>query len=217
MQNKEYVTYKKFSEESFALALGALLTQHDIDYVMEDHSPSFDPFFTQDTLNKEYRIKLLQEDFARAEALTMTLSSEEIETVDDAYYLKQFSNDELMEVLSKPDEWDTFDVVLAQKLLKERGREIQKEEIGRLQSNRLEQLKKSEKPSSLILFAGYIFSLLGGFLGIVIGRILYTQKKTLPNGEKVFAYSEDDRQHGKRIYIIGLLCLVLLIARNLFF
>jgi hypothetical protein len=49
-----------------------------------------------------------------------------------------------------------------------------------------------------ILF-GYIFAFLGGIIGIFIGRFIATHKKTLPNGEKVFAYCAPDRNHGNRI------------------
>ncbi|WP_431243320.1 hypothetical protein ACQ9BO_01130 [Flavobacterium sp. P21] len=61
--------------------------------------------------------------------------------------------------------------------------------------------------------AGYLFSLLGGGIGMVIGYSLWTSKKTLPNGERVYSYNEADRKHGKTIFILGTIIfpLVLLI------
>ena len=43
---------------------------------------------------------------------------------------------------------------------------------------------------------GYFFTIIGGLLGIFIGYSLFTVKKTLPNGKKVYSYSENDRKHG---------------------
>lgn len=41
-------------------------------------------------------------------------------------------------------------------------------------------------------------------LGIFIGWFLTTYKKTLPNGERVYEYNENDRKQGRRILFIGI-------------
>ena len=58
----------------------------------------------------------------------MDKAEKEIEVIDDDYYLLSFSDDELIDVVSKSDEWNKFDVSLAKKLLKERGNEITNDE-----------------------------------------------------------------------------------------
>jgi hypothetical protein len=44
---------------------------------------------------------------------------------------------------------------------------------------------------------------LGGFLGVFIGWHLLTYKKTLPNGNRIYAYSGNDRKQGNRILVLG--------------
>ena len=41
---------------------------------------------------------------------------------------------------------------------------------------------------------------------VSFGWHLSTYKKTLPNGDRVYGYSQSDRKHGNRILIIGAIC-----------
>ena len=74
-----------------------------------------------------------------------------------------------------------------------------------LKKERLKQLAKPEENQKPWIIGGYIFSFLGGFLGMIIGYFLWTSKKTLPNGERVHSYIEKDRKHGKYIFYIGVI------------
>ena len=78
-----------------------------------------------------------------------------------------------------------------------------KEDILEAKNKRIEELRQPDRSSSKWIDLGYVFAILGGFLGFIIGYLLLTQKKTLPNGERVFAYSLEDRKHGKRILYVG--------------
>lgn len=53
------------------------------------------------------------------------------------------------------------------------------------------------------IIAGYIFSIIGGFLGWVIGTHLKFSKEKLPNGEKVKKFDEKSQQTGLILIIIG--------------
>jgi hypothetical protein len=55
---------------------------------------------------------------------------------------------------------------------------------------------------------GYISAFLGGVIGIAIGLNLWTMKKTLPNGERVYVYNENDRNHGKIMTVVGIIVLL---------
>src|SRR5690606_8199742 len=116
-----------------------------------------------------------------------------------------FSNEELYEILLKSDEWNAFDYTLAQKILIHRGKSIDKELLNTLKKERLKDLAKPEGNQKSWIIGGYIFSIFGGLLGLIIGYFLWTSNKTLPNGQKVFSYSENDRRHGKYIFFIGLI------------
>lgn len=59
------------------------------------------------------------------------------------------------------------------------------------------------------IYGGYLFALLGGFLGIMIGWHLSSHTKTLPNGQQVYGYSKEDREHGRIIWILGIVMFVI--------
>jgi hypothetical protein len=212
MQDSQFITFQKFNDEGPALELCALLKEHQIDHQFENSSASFDPAFANSEIDREYRIKLRKDDFAKADNLLLAISSKQLDEVGKDYFLFDFSDKELLEVVAKKDEWSSLDFLLAQKILKERGKEIQPEDFEALKKQRLNELSKPEESQKVLVFAGYIMALLGGLLGVLIGWQLMTHTKTLPNGERVYGYSRDDRMHGKRIVIIGIVFFLLWIS-----
>lgn len=208
MNENDFLTYQQFNDRSEAEELITLLTENNIECFFEDTSASFDPSFVNSELNNEYRIKLKKEDFEKADSLLISITAKQIEEIHQDYYLFDFSNEELLELISKSDEWSKFDYLLAQKILSERGHKIEQQELKLIYKHRNEELSKPEKSQINWIIAGYVFVLLGGLLGLVIGWNLYSHKRTLPNGESVYAYSIEDRIHGKRIVVLGVVCLV---------
>ena len=96
-------------------------------------------------------------------------------SVEPGYYLLSFTDKELLEILSKPDEWGHFDYVLARALLAERGLEIPDETIGQMKQQRLLQLAREEseedEPDGLVVFG----ELLDDFFRVVkkqMGKVL---------------------------------------------
>jgi len=56
---------------------------------------------------------------------------------------------------------------------------------------------------------GYISSLFGGFMGMIIGTILVSAKKSLSDGSIVYVFNEQSRKHGKIIMYLGSAVLIL--------
>jgi len=73
----------------------------------------------------------------------------------------------------------------------------------------------AEKAGKRLIIAGYFFVLFGAVVGIIIGWSLYKSKKTLPNGQSVFVYRNEDRMQGSRILLMGTIVLVLAITLRL--
>ncbi len=132
------------------------------------------------------------------------------------YYLFDFTDEELIEVVAKPDEWNQLDYLLALKLLKERGKEVNPILADKLREHRIEELAKPEVSQKGMIYSGYALAVLGGIIGIGIGWTLSSQKKTLPNGNVVYVYSESDRKHGNRILWIATISFVLWIVLRLY-
>jgi hypothetical protein len=204
----EFITYQKFNDVALANQLADLLTEHNINNFIEEQDLVFNPAFSySDT--KEYAVKVQPEDFERINDLLKQDASESIAEVEPDYYLLSFTNEELKDVVIKADEWSAFDVQLARKLLAERGHAVSDEEIEVIEEKRIEELRQPDKPQTSWIIVGYLAALLGGVFGIFIGWHLKSYKKTLPDGERVYEYSERDRWHGAIIFYLSIVLMIL--------
>jgi len=227
----EFITYQKFNDPALADELAGQLEQHGIAYQIEEQSLTFNiTFVLNDPLQKEYAVKIKSADFEKVNQLLKDDENKNIEDVDKDYYLFSFTDDELIDVVTKADEWSAFDVVLARKLLTERGKDISEAAISVINEQRLEELKKPESSQLSWIIVGYLIALgditiafgviIWPFfvcaIGLFIGWHLASYKKTLPDGERVFGYNQTDRMHGKRIFYLGITVFVLSLAYLLF-
>lgn len=197
MKNQCTYLFQSFKNEEDAFELTSALKANEIDYSIEVGKKGFDPAFVFET---EIRVYIHENDEERALNLFT-------ETIPADYYLYQFSDNELMEIVTKRDEWNDLDFKLALNLLRKRGKEIQPEVIQLLVDQRLQSLKQPEKSQKTWIYAGYILAFVSGFLGLFIGLSLRSSKKTLPNGEKMYTYIESDRKHGLYIALISIVIL----------
>ncbi|MGX7668670.1 hypothetical protein [Flavobacterium pedocola] len=211
----EFLIYKKFDKKEDALYFSDILKDNGIEVMLEDTGSSLDSSFGNSAFAIEYILKIQKDFFNKADQLFNEVSKSEIEAIDEDYYLFQYSNDELRDVIVKKDEWGDFNYNLALKILNDRGVEVSAGQIEDARKERLTELSKPEKDQGIWVVIGYFFALLGGLLGIFIGWHLLTFKKTLPNGEKVHNYSAKDRNHGKRIFILGIVSAVLMVVLKL--
>lgn len=204
---EEYSIFKKYPTLEQAAELKELLDKEGIEAVLGDNIPPVDVTFSGTTLQHEFEVRIKPSDFVRAEDLLEQQDENLIDQVDKDYYLFNFTDEELYEILLKSDEWNEFDYTLAQKILSQRGKPIDKALLNSLKNERLKQLAQPEENQRAWIILGYVFAFLGGLLGIVIGYFLWTAKKTLPNGKKVYSHSEKDRKQGKYIFIIAIIIL----------
>lgn len=213
--NDNFTSFRKYPDASQAKGLEQFLKENNIECLYIDNSPRLGTAFGGE-MQKEYEIQLRQPDFEKATLLLEELAKEEVNQLPDDYYLLEFTDDELIDVVVKKDEWNEFDYLLAIQLLKERGKTIDEELINSLNKRRIEDLAKPESDQTAWIIAGYAFALMGGLLGLITGYVIWTADKTLPNGQKVYTYSKRDRKHGKRIVIVSLIVLPALVAYRIF-
>lgn len=206
--SKKFVEFQRFSSEEELENCIKILTENNIEYIIEDVSINLDPVLSSNKLGKEFLIKIEQVNFEKTNKILDKFYSSEINEIDNDYYLFSFSDDELLDVIIKSDEWNKFDVQLAKKILSKKGKGLSNLEIDHIKRQRILDLSKPEKKQSEWIFVGYVSSLLGGLLGIFIGWHLLTFKKTLPNGDRIFNYSNEDRKHGNQILILGIISII---------
>ncbi len=129
---EEFLIFQKLNSESQAAEFGSLLSENKVEFLIENISINFDPILSNNEFGKEYCIRIKKNDFEKANDILREKAKTEINEVQDDYYLLSYSNEELIDVIEKSDEWNKLDVELAHKLLKERGNEITTEQINEL-------------------------------------------------------------------------------------
>ena len=213
----EKVIFRKSINKSIIEEVASILERENIDFQLIDNEKYFDATFVTDPSKIEYQLLIQKEDFENAETLIKKYYSENLIIPED-YYLKEFSDEELIEIIYKKDEWNEFDYEVAKSILKDRGIVISETDIERINSERLEKLKTNyEKPNEVknLIILGYIFSVIGFFASFVmtfclfisygVSLVILKLKKQLPNGERVYYFNEQDRKHGRRILVLSLI------------
>ena len=215
---ENFIAFRTFPTLNQAKELEALLNKNNIKNVLADNIAPVDITFSGSTVKNQYEIQIYSADFEKAETILEKEIENTLDQIDDDYYLLSFTNEELYEVILNSDEWNIFDYKLAQKILANRGKTMDTEMLATLKNERLKILSKPEENQKPWIIAGYLFAFLGGGIGIIIGYSLWKSKKTLPNGDRIYSYSSEDRKNGKRIFLISIiifpLALILKILSN---
>lgn len=198
-----FLTFRRFNTQAEATALRDFLKSRGIVSEIENNSPTFDVTFAGNDFQHQFNVKISPQDFEKAQKMLEEQADVDLATLDPDYYLLSFSNEELYDIVTTPDEWSAIDYMLARKILASRGKEINEEVMEALKRQRIRTLAKPEERQTSWIAAGYVMALLGGFIAVFIGWYLMSHKKTLPNGERIYAYQLQDRNHGFYILLLG--------------
>ena len=206
----ELTALKRFYAYEHALVVSELLREEGIVTDIRDSRTPVDFTMVDGGPPVAYDVLIPAKDLPRAQKI-LEKQAEVLVTGDNQdHYLHQFSNPELVEILTKPHEWSEYDVALAKKILEDRGEEVNMEEISRRKKEELHELAKPEKLSTVWIGIGYLLSLLGGLLGMISGLLFWTMKKRMPNGKKVYAYDKNSRTHGMLMFFLSLISMAAL-------
>jgi hypothetical protein len=198
--------FRKFIERQEAINCKEILGENNIEAQLEFSEDQLEGMYAGDKLNPKFILYLNANDFQKAELI---LNIEAERTIRDleldlSYYLYQFSNEELIDLLCTAYEWSEYDLILAKKILLDRNVSVDDEHIRNRTIEKMSNLAKAEKIGNAWLITGYFFSIIGGFLGLLLGYFYWKSRKTLPNGTSVFSYDENSRAHAKSIFLISL-------------
>jgi len=212
----KFEVFRKYSSLDEASGLIELLKKNDIPYQLEDYSNQADISFIGQNLELKVIVKTRISDFPIIESLLDNEIKITLEQVDKEHYLFDFTDEELTEIIVKPDEWSNYDYKVAELILNERGASVSPKFIENIKKQRYNKLNEKESYSTMWIILGYISAFFGGFLGFAIGLSLWFMKKKLPNGEKVSFYNDKTRHHGAQITLIGLIMTIIFIALRIY-
>jgi hypothetical protein len=199
-----FLPYQSFASEVVAAPLLGLLERHQVPVETGWSKPDFDVSMANNATNTRFVVRLQPGDFERARRLEEEENEALVAHAAPDHYLVSFTDDELFEVLVKPDEWNSYDVSLARHLLLRRGRDVSSDTVRLLHRQRVAEMAKPEPSQKIWIVVGYLSAAIGGIVGIAIGWHLHFHKKTLSDGTQVRAFSARDQRHGFRILLLGI-------------
>jgi hypothetical protein len=217
MDSNTYILFQQFNDQGLAEEMTALIKSAGIKYKLTSNATSFDPTYNRSELNTTHEINLMQQDFNRAHQVLDEFYMQQLKDIKDDYYVYEYTNTELLEIIDHSDEWSKLDFLFAKQLLEKRGIVLNEEKIEQTKKNREKELLKPENAPQWIILSGYLASILGGLLGFMIGWQLHTSQKILPDGRRLYTYSEAHRKHGFRMVLISIAFAVILILYYLLY
>jgi hypothetical protein len=201
----QYTSYEKFFNPDQAQPVMTILKENDIPYEFVSIKQVVDQVIAGGGPAYLYELKIPANQFTTANRLLRENIKVDLNEVDPEYYLFNFDDIELVEILKKPDEWGRLDYAIARKILESRHIVYTNDELENLWNKRIEALAKPEQEGRGWVFAGRFFALMGGFFGVLIGLVLIQSTKTLPDGRKVYTYDDETRKQGKNILYLSLI------------
>ncbi len=198
--------YESFYIREDAENLQGFFLEHDLICVLDFSEGYFDlavqPTLDKDKIIKTYRILMSPALFSKADELQMNYFEKGKHQAPEDYPLYEFSDLELFAVLEHFDQWSKFDVFMARKILANRGLPVDSETFEMLKAKRISTLKMPNQASKQELIGAYVGVFMGGFWAVFQG-LDFLGTKVLPNGQKVPAFDEITRNHGKILLITG--------------
>ena len=181
-----------------------VLQHNNIDFLLDDLQSNFNAITGQSVVDTHYIIRIQQKDFFTANESIHQQLMDDVQ-LDDDYYLQQFSDNSLIELLIEKEKWSRYDVAAAATVLEQRGVEYKKEVDFKRKSGAAPYHSKHIEHWALML--SYLMLAILPIYSLVAGFLYRNAKDTDRNGYTHFAYDEPTRKHGANLMIFGILIL----------
>lgn len=228
------LTFQRFETLTEAEEAKHFLETEGIPVEIENVHNILDSNFIGKDYGNNVFLKIPQEDFNRARQILIDHTPVDINTVDKNYMLFSLSDEELENVLAKPDEWGAYNYNLAKAILQQRNVTINNETIASLREGHVQQMAEPKTISSFWLGITYLlvatafinlflsnpswifYFMLASVYCAVWGWAIAHSKKTLPDGHRIFTYDTLSRKHGNIVFAFGLAAFILNFAVPLY-
>ena len=209
-----YLTFERFPIPELAQPLADMLREHGIPVRVEDSKGMyFDVTFANNEHDRQVTVKIPQTEFIKANRIYDAYVDAHLGTLEKDYYLFDFDNAELNDVLLHPDAWSRTDYRLAKALLAERGHEAAV--VHAEKKLEIPGARQSGIPFWIIILL-FIFTCKIPFVGLVSGWFLAYGKRTLQTGLQEYLYTNRARNSGKALMWTGAAGCALLLGYALY-
>jgi hypothetical protein len=215
MKQRLTFTFKTVATQEAADDMIVALAKENIPAEVRKDEFNLVPAYGGAAVNSNYEVLIRLEDKAKAGEIITELTTEFLKTIDPEHYLFSYSDNELLNVLGHKYEWNEIDLLLSEKILTDRGVEINQTAIKRANNQRFEELATPKKGMDIWIVLGYIFALLGGLLGLMIAYSVIKVKRNLPDGSTIYEYDHSTRRHAKIIFALSLIVISSLLTLQL--
>ncbi|HLP96326.1 MAG TPA: hypothetical protein VK168_19925 [Saprospiraceae bacterium] len=209
-----FITFQEFHTLEDAEILLDLLKKHKIYHKVEAPKPIMDTVMGGSPVTPKYFIKLYADDFKKVNLL---FESETFKALQEGkistagHFLEEYTNEELKEVVKKPDEWSPESAAMARHLLHSRGIMLDDSTLDALREERISQIGQPKKGSSGWIVALYILSFggisffflsLAAYMAVVciclgMSQYYWRDITTDPYGKRFYTFDSATRLHGK--------------------
>jgi len=216
------LVFKTYAHHQAAEQAAALLRERGIEAEASREARVLDSVYIGQQFNDPYLLYIPGKDFERANVILEENMVIRLDEVDPGYELLSFSDEELIDVMRKKEEWGAYNYKLAEALLQQRDVPIPQMDIVWAQ---VESLKEKEKPVSSgmrLLLLGYasalggtilgfmrggnaVFTLFPGLLAFFIGWHLAYSRLTLSDGKQTYYFNNSTRLHGVFLFWLSVI------------
>jgi hypothetical protein len=204
-----FATYNKFRTPENAQYLIDLLQRHEVPYTFEHEVNQLDKVYIGESIDPMFVLKVPGDRFNDVNALLANLAKKDMTQPDFEHYLQSYTTAELQEIVREPATWNAYDVQVATTLLSERSDEPIPVPVSAVEN---EGPVKIQAPWIVL---GYMGCLLGlplffwGLSGFFAGLAIVQANKTLKNGNVIKMFTAQDRQQGRIMMALSLVCVTL--------
>lgn len=209
---EELLVYRTFATQDDALQVLTVLEDNGITGEIAASFETIDAVFVGKRYDDHYILRIKGGDFEKATSVLEQYTNKGLENIDPTHPLLALNQDELMDIVAKPDEWGAENYSIAKYLLQQKGIAISKTELESLNEDRMKHLAEPKSLNAWVFVIGYMFVLMNivtlftdhyplvrisqwmtfmpAAFSFVIGRLISQAKTTLPNGQRVYTYNK---------------------------
>ena len=133
----EFLVFRSFYTEEEAISLMTFFKEKGIDCSMVKHRPILDKVYVGVNYDPEFHVKIKGYEFSKANEILDRHIDQHLSEIGEEYYLYSFTDNELLEIIEKPDEWNNQDIVISKKILRDRGVAITDKEVTEKKLSRI--------------------------------------------------------------------------------